>query len=62
MGASLLVFANKQDIPGSMTVEDIQRVRITTYSPKQALAKTKLFSTLANLLPTLSYRPWTSNP
>lgn len=38
MGASLLVFANKQDIRGAMTSEEIEQVRLAknSHEPRDA--------------------------
>ena len=36
-GASILVFANKQDLPGALSVEEIQQVRLS--SEASTLAK-----------------------
>ena len=45
MGASLLVFLNKTDIPGGMTIDQVQEVRIMTDSGR-TVANTDSFQAL----------------
>lgn len=44
-GASLLIFANKQDLPGALTKEQIQQVQLV-WSPPEAKAAPRLGHTM----------------
>ena len=57
-GASLLVFANKQDLPGSMTQSEISLVRFQSFPSTPLRCMTITMLTTSNRLCSLGFEPF----